>query len=299
MSIEKKKLSFIFFGTPDVASKTLDILKEKGYMPNLIITSPDKPSGRGLEIHETPVALWAKENNIECLKPEKITPLFIENLSSGSPRESTPVDLYVVVAYGKILPEVLIDTPILGTINIHYSLLPKYRGASPLESALLNGDKETGISIQQMAFKLDSGPILAEQKIFIDINETKEELKNKLIILGGNLLCEVLPKILEKNITPKLQNESEATYCTKIKKENGEININDDSIKNYNKYRAFYGWPGVYFFTHAKAGQAKKENKQIRVKIKDASYEDGLFIIKRVTPEGKKEVNFEDFLRSN
>lgn len=299
MSIEKKKLSFIFFGTPDVASKTLDILKEKGYMPNLIITSPDKPSGRGLEIHETPVALWAKENNIECLKPEKITPQFIEDLSSGSRYVSTEVDLYVVVAYGKILPEILINKPKLGTINIHYSLLPRYRGASPLESALLNGDTETGISIQQMAFKLDSGPILAEKKIFIDINETKEELKNKLISLGGDLLCEILPQILNKNITPKIQNESEATYCTKIKKEDGEINLDGDPIENYNKYRAFYGWPGVYFFTHARTGQARKKNKQIRIKIKEASYENDLFIIKKVTPEGKKEINYSDFLKQN
>ena len=285
-----EKLNFAFFGTPMLASQTLDILAKNGYVPSIIITSPDKPSGRGLQIHESPVGIWAKEHNIKCLKPEKINTEFIDNLSSGLPRGSTPVDLYVVVAYGKILPEKLIQTPKLGTINLHYSLLPKYRGASPLESALLNGDIVTGISIQQMVFKLDCGPIIASKEIEININENKGELKNKLITIGGNLLCEILPKIITRNISPKEQDESMATYCTKINKEDGEINIGGNSKENYNKYRAFYGWPGTYFFT-------TKHNKKIRVKIKEAVFEDSLFILKRVTPEGKKEINYTDFLR--
>ena len=287
-----EKLKFAFFGTPIVAKETLDILKDNGYIPSVIITSPDKPAGRGLVLTPSPVSLWAKKNNVPCLKPEKIDNEFIANLSSGLPRGSTTVDLYVVVAYGKILPEVLINTPTLGTINIHYSLLPKYRGASPLESALLNGDSITGVSIQQMVFKLDSGPILIEKEIPIDINETKDDLKNKLTKLGGNLLCEIIPKIIDKSIIPKIQDESQASYCTKIKKEDGEIDLNGNPIANYNKYRAFYGWPGVYFFTI-------KHNKKIRVKIKEAVYENNSFIIKKVTPEGKKEINYEDFLRQN
>lgn len=290
--MENKKLKFAFFGTPDIASNTLDILKNNGYMPSLIITSPDKPAGRGLHLKPSSVSLWAEKNNIPCLKPEKINAEFVNNLSSSLPRGSTPVDLYVVVAYGKILPEALIHIPTLGTINIHYSLLPKYRGASPLPSALLNGDTITGVSIQQMAYKLDSGPILATKEISIDVKETKEELKNKLINLGGNLLCEIMPKIIDKSITPKVQDEKEATYCTKITKEDGEINPGEDPIKIYNKYRAFYGWPGTYFFVI-------KHNKKIRVKIKEAVYENNLFIIKRVTPEGKKEINYKDFLRQN
>jgi len=277
-----KKLKFIFFGTPNVASETLKILKNNGYLPSIIVTSPDRPAGRGLILTPSPVSIWAKKNNILCLKPEKIDSFFIEEF------KKLGIDLSIVVAYGKILREELINTPIFGTINIHYSLLPKYRGASPLESVLLNGDKETGVSIQQMAFKLDSGPILAEQKIFIDINETKEELKNKLIILGGNLLCKVLPKILEKSITPKIQNESEATYCTKIKKENGEINLDSDPIENYNKYRAFYGWPGVFFFKDGK-----------RIKITKAKLENNEFIIEKIIPESKKEIDFKDFLKQN
>lgn len=279
-------LKFAFWGTPFIASQTLDILKQNGYLPSMIITSPDKPAGRGLHLTSSPVSVWAQNNNVLCLKPEKIDQNFINNF------KKLEINLSIVVAYGKILPKEIIEIPKLGTINIHYSLLPKYRGASPLESTLLNGDNFTGVSIQQMVFKLDQGPIIIDKKIPIDINESKEELKNKLINLGGNLLCEILPKIIDQNINPKKQNESEATYCTKIKKENGEINLNDDALKNYNKYRAFYGWPGVYFFTEV-------HGKKIRIKIKEAVYENNLFIIKKVTPEGKKEISYEDFLKQN
>lgn len=293
------KLNFAFFGTPEVASRTLEILKSAGYLPSLIVTSPDKPAGRGLKMTPTPVSDWADKNNITCLKPEKITPEFIDSIFphvrhvENSHMSDMWPDLLIVVAYGKILPEVLINTPTFGTINIHYSLLPKWRGASPLEAALLNGDDKTGVSIQQMAYKIDSGPIIVDKEIVINEKITKEELKNTLIELGGNLLCEILPKIANKSITLKIQDESKATYCSKISKEDGELDIeNGNQKENYNKYRAFYGWPGTYFFII-------KNNKKIRIKIKDASYEDGNFIIKKVTPEGKKEISYEDFLRQN
>lgn len=284
--MHKQDLNFIFFGTPDVANKTLIILKNKGYIPKIIITSPDKPSGRGLEMHETPVSVWAKENNIKCLKPEKLTEEFISKLKTEN------YDLSIVVAYGKIIPEPLIKMPNLGTINIHYSLLPKYRGASPLEACLLSGDEETGISIQQMEYKLDSGPILREEKIDIGINDTKGELRDTLIDLGANVLCDILPQIINKEIIAKPQNESLASFCTKIKKEDGEIDIVDGNPReNWNKYRAYNGWPGTFFFI-------EKNKKKIRIKIKHASYRDNTFIINRVTPEGKKETSYDEFKRS-
>lgn len=282
----KKNLNFIFLGTPDVASKTLEILKSNGYLPTLIITSPDKPQGRKMIITPPPVKIWAKKNNIPYLQPEKIDDEFISNLKPET------YNLSIVVAYGKILPEKIINLPKLGTINIHYSLLPKYRGASPLEAVLLNGDTETGVTIQQMVFKLDSGPILAQEKIPINIIETKEDIKKKLINLGANTLCKILPKIVDGQIKGEEQNEVEATHCKKIKKEDGEININDNGIVNYNKYRAFYGWPGIYFFT-------EKNNKKMRVKITKAKYENNSFIIEKVIPEGKKEISYKDFLKNN
>lgn len=279
--------NFIFFGTPDVASRTLEILKNNGYTPKIIITSPDKPSGRGLEMRETPVAIWAKDNNIECLKPEKITDELIESLK---PYFSMQNSLSIVVAYGKILPETLINGPELGTINIHYSLLPKWRGASPLEATLLNGDEVTGITIQQMEYKLDSGQILIQEEIAIDIDDTKENIKNKLIDLGANILCDLIPVIESKDTKPKIQNESLATFCKKIKKEDGEINTDGNPRDNWNKYRAFYGWPGVFFFKEIKGNK-------LRIKIKEAKYENNSFVIKRVVPEGRKEMSYDEFLK--
>jgi methionyl-tRNA formyltransferase len=164
---------FVFFGTPEVASKTLEILKENGFLPSLIITSPDKPSGRGLQMTPTPTKVFAIENNIPYLTPEKLNDEIYEKLKNEN------ADLFIVVAYGKILPERFINLPKVYTINIHYSLLPKYRGASPVESAILNGEKETGISIQKMAFKMDTGPILLEEKINIKDDEKSPELKDK------------------------------------------------------------------------------------------------------------------------
>lgn len=271
--MSSQNLKFIFFGTPDVASKTLEILKEKGYIPELIVTSPDKPVGRGLQMHEAPVSLWAKENKIKCLKPEKLTEEFIKSLDEA--------DLNIVVAYGKIIPEILINRSKLGTINIHYSLLPKYRGASPLEASLLNGDEKTGVSIQQMEYKLDSGGILKKEELTININDSKDKIKKDLIELGANVLCDILPKIQNQEIIPKAQDESKATFCKKLKKEDGEIDPNGNDIENWNKYRAFYGWPGVFFFVNGK-----------RIKITEATYENNLFIIKKVIREGKKETNW-------
>jgi len=278
--------NFAFWGTPEVSSKTLDILFNGGYIPKIIITSPESRSGRGMHINKTPVEIWAIEHNIQCLKPEKIDNDFIKEFNDFN------IDLSIVVAYGKILPENIIQSPKLGTINIHYSLLPKYRGASPLEGALLNGDTTTGISIQQMVFKLDSGPIIKEIEVPIDIDATKEELRASLIKLGGEALCSVIPDIYSKNINPKYQEEEKATFCKKIKKEDGLINPSINQKENYNKYRAFYGWPGVYFFT-------QKDNKDIRIKIVKAKYENDSFIIERVIPEGKKEISYQDFLKSN
>ncbi len=281
--LQKKNINnFAFFGTPEVASETLEILFASGYIPKVIITTPDRQSGRGMHMTETPISIWAHEHNIECLKPEKITAEFIEEFKKYN------LDLSIVIAYGKILPEAIIKAPRLGTLNIHYSLLPKYRGASPVEEALLRGDDVTGVSIQQMAFKLDSGPILVDKEVSIDKDETKVELLKRLTQIGGELLRDKLPEIIEKKITPRTQDESKVSSCTKINKEDGEIDPDSDSKTNYNKYRAFFGWPGTYFF---------KKNK--RIKIIKAKYENNSFIIERVIPEGKKEIDYSLFLKSN
>jgi methionyl-tRNA formyltransferase len=280
-----EKLNFAFFGTPDVASETLEILKEKGYLPSLIITSPDRPQGRKMLVTPPPVKVWAEENNIRYVQPEKLTQEEIKG----------EFDLFIVVAYGKIIPEVILNMPKLGSINVHYSLLPKYRGASPVESAILNGDTETGVSIQKMIYKMDAGPIIAEKKLEIFRDETTPALKKRLIKLGGELLVETLPKILAGEISEKEQDESQATFCKKIKKEDGEINLNDDPIKNYNKFRAYAIWPRTFFFKPARnASHSDAGGDGKRIIITKAKLENGIFVIEKIIPEGGKETDYKN-----
>ena len=263
-------MKFVFFGTPDVASETLEILKQAGYLPTLIVTAPDRPAGRKMLLTPPPVKTWAIENNIPYIQPEDIKDLVV-----GLPS----VDLFIVVAYGKIMPENLIKLPRLGSINIHYSLLPKYRGASPVESAILNGDNESGVSIQQMEFKMDTGPILAVEKTPIGESETAPELRARLIKIGGEILVKILPDFVQGKINPSPQDDSQATKCKKMTKEDGLINLEEDGVKNYNKFRAYAKWPRTFFFENDK-----------RVIITDATLENNKFIIKKVIPEGGKEI---------
>lgn len=274
-----------FFGTPELVIPILDELKIKGFIPTVIITAPDRPVGRGLSLTPTPAKVWAEQNGIDVLQPEKLDSDFTHKLKAIS------CDLFLVVAYGKILTEEVINMPKHGTFNIHYSLLPKYRGATPVESAILNGDKETGVSIQKMVFELDAGPVVAEEKIIISSNETAPELLERLNNAGKNLLVQTIPRIIEGTADYTEQNDTEATFTKKITKENGLIDTSDSPIKNYRKFLAFQPWPGVYFFVKRKNGDFT------RVTVKEAVFENNDFVIKRVLPEGKKEMDYRDFLR--
>jgi len=288
---KNRNLKFVFFGTPEVASETLEILKEHDYLPSLIVTAPDKPKGRKMVITPPPVKVWALNQsklgsgqaleNIPILQPEKLDDKFFFQLSTFN------FQLFIVVAYGKIMPEKLINLPKMGSINIHYSLLPKYRGASPVESAILLGETETGVSIQKMEYKMDSGPILASEKTIINPDEKAPELRERLIKIGGELLVKILPDFIEGKIKLIPQDETRATFCKKIKKEDGLIDLNDNPIKNYNKFRAYTTWPRTYFL---------KEGK--RIIITDAKLENGVFEILKVIPENGKEIKY-NFISSN
>ncbi len=271
------KINFIFWGTPDVASETLEILKQHGFLPALIITNTDKPEGRKMLVTPSPTKLWAISNNIPYLQPEKLNEEFVNTLKAKDPNP----DLSIVVAYGKIISGNILNLPRLGSINIHYSLLPKYRGASPVESAILNGENETGVAIQQMAYKMDSGPILVVEETAIGKDETAPGLRKRLINIGGELLVKILPDLMAGKIIPVSQNEELSTYCKKIKKEDGLINLDDDATTIYNKFRAYAHWPRTYFIKDGK-----------RNIITDASLENSKFIIKKIIPEGKKEVEY-------
>jgi len=302
--VNKNNFNFIFFGTPDVASDTLEILKQNGYIPSLIVTSPDKPQGRKMLITPPPVKIWAIENNVPHIQPEKFNQEEIYDVL----RNNIP-NFFLVVAYGKIMPEKIINMPKLGSINIHYSLLPKYRGASPVESAILNGDTETGVSIQKMKFEMDSGPIMAQEKVSILPNEKASELRKRLIKIGGELLVKLLhtPSAQKDFLgtSPYVgggwvgvkQNESEATYCKKIKKEDGLVNLEEEPPSVlYNKFRAYAHWPRTFFFQNNK-----------RIIITDAELIDNpldkalgkQFSIKKVLPEGKKEIKYEEFIKQS
>lgn len=274
-----------FFGTPELTTTILDELLANNLAPIVIITGEDKKQGRKMILTPSPAKVWALVHTIPFLQPAKLDSKWLEEFKKYN------IDLSVVVAYGKILPEAIINIPRLGTINIHYSLLPKFRGATPVESAILAGEKETGVVIQKMRYKLDSGPIIKMEKTVIDEGEKAVGLRARLNDIGKKLLVEAITDLANGKANLTEQNDSEATQCGKIKKEDGEIRLSDDPLVNWRKFRAYYGWPNTYFFT-------EKRGKRTRVIIKDATFMDGIFTPTRVIPEGGKEIAYADFLRN-
>lgn len=267
MSLQNN-IKFAFLGTPAIAAATLDILKHNGLIPSLVITNSDKPQGRKHILTASPVKIWAIENNIPFIDTENITEI-LEQLKKES------WDVFIAVAYGHILPQEFIDLPAHGTLNIHYSLLPRWRGASPVEAAILAGDTETGVTIQKMVYKLDAGDVIARSIIQLTGNETTISLKESMTTIGGELLSETLPKFIAGEVTSEPQDESLATRCGKIKKEDAEILPTDSEEIKWRKYRGLIERK-PYFMEDGK-----------RNIITDATLENGKFKIKEIIPEGK------------
>ncbi len=275
---------FAFFGTPYVARDTLALLLDAGYRPEVVITSPDAPRGRGMELTPCETKVFAQEHGIPVLTPEKLTEEARTEIAAYH------CEYGIVVAYGKILPQALIDQFPLGLINVHYSLLPKYRGASPVETALRNGDTITGVAIQQLVHKLDAGDILAMREVPILPTETTKELRPRLITEGAELLLSMLPSFENETISRTPQDEALATHCGKIEKAEGELDLTADPVHNWNIYRGLNESPGTFFFM-------ERAGKRIRVKIKSATFSNGKFVPDRVVPEGKNEMAYQDLLR--
>lgn len=284
-------MNIAFFGTPEFTTDFLDVLSASDFSPSLIVTGPDRPVGRGMTLTSPAPKVWADTHAVSVLQPEKLDDAFFAKLSE------TQWDLFVVVAYGKIIPQRVIDLPKYGTINVHYSLLPKYRGATPTESAILSGDTVTGVTIQQMVYKLDAGNILATQEVVIDPNDTTPVLRDKLNKEALGLLPPTIKDIFAGTVAPIAQDESLVTTCAKITKEHGELNLHDDGITNDRKFRAYFGWPGSYFFLSAQAG-AEKDAKKIRIKITKAHLEDGTFVIDEVIPENGRRMTWDIYTRT-
>ncbi|HVX90435.1 MAG TPA: methionyl-tRNA formyltransferase [Candidatus Paceibacterota bacterium] len=275
METNPNSAKFVYFGTPYVARDTLAILIERGFIPELVVTSPDAPRGRGLTLTPSETRVLAETHGIPVITPENLTPEVVEEITSRGCVAG------ICVAYGKILPRALIDAFPLGILNIHYSLLPKYRGASPVEGALLHGETVTGVSIQKMVFKMDAGDILAQKEVAIIPTETTRELRPRLVTIGAELLATILPEFFAGAMLSTTQDESKATHSGKIDKSEGELDLDGDQQLNWNKYRAYAEGPGTYFFKDGK-----------RIKIKTAAFNNGKFVPLRVVPEGKNETDW-------
>lgn len=295
--------SFAFFGTPQLSADILEILKRHGLVPSVIVTNPDRPQGRKMALTPPPVKLWALANTIPCLQPEKLNePEFLGQLST------VKCQLFIVVAYGSILPKKLLAIPEKGSLNIHYSLLPKYRGASPIESQILADDKDVGVSILLLDEEMDHGPMVAERRLQFPISNSQflnteaekklewpvkaSELRSAMNSLAGEMLADVMPRWMDGKIEAKPQDHSKATYTKKFTKADGEINVASDPYANFLKIQAYDDSIGTYFFM-------KRDGKKVRVSIKSAEFKDETLVILRVVPEGRKEMDYEAFLRSN
>ncbi len=292
-------MNYIFFGTPEFAAVILEKLIKNGFIPKAVVCNPDKLIGRKKILTPPPVKTGIMNyelgirNKIKIFQPEKLNSSFKFQVLSFKP------DFFIVAAYSKILPKEILEIPRLGAINVHPSLLPKWRGPSPIQSTILNGDEKTGVSIILMDEKIDHGPILAMREVEFPISNFQFSiLSQKLAELGANLLIEILPKFLTGEIKPTPQDESKATYSKIIKTASGFVDLENlkESTKNggwlaaeiERKIRALNPEPGVYTIINDK-----------RLKILEAELIEGKLKIIKVQPEGKKPMNAADFFRGH
>lgn len=300
------EIKIVFFGTSEFSVDVLETLASRGIVPDVIITQPDRPQGRKMLLTPPPVKVWAEKNNkiikeIKIFQPEKLDEDFIKILKAED------CELFILASYGKIIPKKVLDLPLHNTLNIHPSLLPKYRGASPLQSMILADDHDTGVTVMLMDEEMDHGPIVAQKKISADTYSSWppaiSEMSTTLARAGAELLADILPEWINVAIKPTEQDHSQATFTKKISKQDGELKISPDdtseeAYKNFLKIQAFTEWPTAYFFaTPAHKHDSENPAKLLRIIIKKASFVDGKLIIERVIPEGGKEIDFraEDF----
>ncbi len=239
----KESFKIIFMGTPVFAVPTLEALISAGHRVGCVVTMPDRPKGRGGIKATGAVKAVALRNNIEVLEPESVKHgSFIERLKSIGP------DFMVVVAYGKILPEAVLEIPVHGCVNLHASLLPKYRGPAPISRAIMNGDRETGVTTMLMDKGMDTGPVLLKESLLIGESDTAEDLSKRLSAAGAGLVVRTLEMMSAGLIRPEAQDESRASYAGFLKKEDGLIDWSKDAESIKNLVRGVYPWPGAHTF---------------------------------------------------
>ncbi|MCQ2483102.1 MAG: methionyl-tRNA formyltransferase [Clostridia bacterium] len=239
--MNKKDIKIVFMGTPEFSCVVLRAVVNEGYNVSLVVTQPDKPVGRKHVITPPDLKVCAEELGIEVYQPNSMrTDEAFDAVSEQAP------DLIITAAYGKILPERILNIPRLGNINVHASLLPKYRGASPVQSCLLNGDEITGVTIMNMDVGMDTGAMLSHEELKITPNIHYDELMSELAEVGAKLLVETLPSYIDGNIVPVPQNDDEAVNCFPITPDMGEFNWDFSAQKIHNIVRALSTWPGAY-----------------------------------------------------
>ena len=235
-------LNLVFCGTPRFAVPTLDRLVEAGFHVHLVVTQPDRPKGRGLELVGSPVKQRAVQLGLPVTQPESIK----NNNDFRAQLSDLKPDAIIVVGYGRIIPQWMLDLPPLGNINLHASLLPKYRGAAPIQWAIARGETITGVTTMKIDAGLDTGDILLQQEVPITPDDTAETLALKLAAVGANLTVETLCSLQTGSIHPRQQDHSQATLAPILKKEDGLIDFSRPAIEILNRLRGFQPWPGAY-----------------------------------------------------
>ena len=309
-------MKVVFMGTPDFAVGALEAIVQAGHEVAAVVTQPDKPKGRGKEVQMTPVKQCALKYEIPVFQPQKIREAeCVEQLRTYG------ADIFIVAAFGQILSEEILKMPKYGCVNIHASLLPKYRGAAPIQWVILNGESETGITIMQMDVGLDTGDMLLKCVVPIDAKETGESLHDKLSEVGAKLIVEALPKIEKGELIPRKQDETQANYVGMIKKSLGHIDWSKEAVEIDRLVRGLNSWPSAYTYYNKKTlkiwesepvdetGTAMNDteagvtsdapNGSIRKVEKEAFYVKtgkGLLKVTEVQLEGKKRMRVKDFL---
>ena len=287
-------------GSPDFALPTLKALAEH-YDVVGVVTQPDRASGRGRELKAPPVKTLARELGIPVMQPEKLRlPEAMEQLRAWTP------DLIVVAAFGQILKKDVLELPRFGCINVHASLLPRWRGAAPINAAILHGDKETGVTIMQMDVGLDTGPMLSQRSIPLTPEDTAGSAFEKLSALGADLLIETLPDYLSGKLTPTPQPEEGVTYAPMLKKEQGQLDFTHDANELERRVRAFNPWPGAFMEldgvllkihrARVEAGNASMAQRLVVQNQPAVGARGGILILEEVQPAGKKSMSGSSFL---
>ena len=305
------KIRVVFMGTPEFSATLLRGLIGAQYNIVGVVTKQDKPSGRKQELQESAVKKIAGEHGIPLLQPARLDEPAVAAIRDWKP------DLIIVAAYGRILPKSVLALPGFGSVNVHASLLPRWRGASPIQNALLNGDTETGITLMLMDEGLDTGDIIATQKTAIDPDDTQETLREKLIAAAQELLLDTIPLWVRKKITATPQNGKETTLCQLIEREDGHIVWTDSAESIYNRYRALTPWPGIFTFWKQPDGMQRLKLHKISFQKNSPEVEhpigqvfeigekigiqtgEGIVFLEEIQLEGRTKVSIQDFLRGN